>query len=188
MRSKHALVVAVLAAVLLSASATASTFVAYDSRGMVDNSQRIVQGRVIGLESFWNEDGRLIVTEATIRVSETLVGSSTSLLTVRVPGGKVGDVRVEASGFPTFQRGQEVILFLANSEQGDFQRIVGHQQGHFEVVERLDGVRLAVPQIDAGARLMMPSGARLPEPRSTELSEFKNRVRGLAERAGRIVN
>lgn len=188
MRSKRALVLAVLAALLLGTAAFASTFVAYDSRAMVDNSERVVQGRVIGVESFWNEDGRLIVTEATVRVSDTIVGTSTALVTVRVPGGTVNDLRVEAAGFPSFAAGQDVILFLSSSDRGNFQRVVGHQQGHFEVVERNDGVSLAVPQIDEGARLLTRSGARLPTPRSTELSEFKNRVRGLAERAGRIVN
>ena len=176
------------ALVLMSGAVSASTFVALNSRGMVENSDRVVQGRVIGQESFWNEDGRLIVTDVTIQVSETLIGQSSAQVTVRVPGGKVGDLLVVAEGFPSFEQGSEVILFLADSPEGDFQRIIGHQQGHFEVVDRLDGVRLAVPQIEEGTRLFTPSGRLQPQARSTELDEFKNLLRGLGATAGKIVN
>ncbi|REJ80730.1 MAG: hypothetical protein DWQ36_10845 [Acidobacteria bacterium] len=175
---------------LFSASASflsASTFVALESRELVAESQRVVQGRVLDLQSFWNEDGRMIFTEATVAVDETLVGAERATVVVRVPGGTVGDLRVEASGFPRFALGQEVILFLSPSADGRHHRVVGHQQGHFEVVRRDDGVRLAVPQIDEGARLLTRSGRPIDTPRSTELDAFKQAVLTLAGRPGPIV-
>lgn len=164
---------------LLSCAVGASTFVAFDSRAMVGESEQIVQGKVVELRSFWNEDGRVIVTEATVEVTETLLGSGASRVTVRVPGGQVGDFRVEATGFPVFERGQEVILFLQHDSRLGVERVVGHQQGHFEVVHRDDGVSLAVPMIE-DARLFTRDGRLAPAARSMELNTFKNRVRELA--------
>ena len=178
----------VLVGILLAPFASASTFVAIDSATLIERSDRVIEGRVVALESFWNENGRVIVTEAVIRISETILGAPTSELRVRVPGGTVGDFRVEASGFPKFAEGQHVLLFLEADASTGANTVVGHQQGHFEVVERLDGVSVAVPQIDEGASLFRPDGTLMRASQSTELGEFKSRVRNLARQTGRIVN
>ena len=63
----------------------------------------------------------------------------------------------------------EVILFLSADDSAQFSQIVGHQQGHVEVVTRQDGVILAVSRVDEGASLLAPSGQPLPAMPSTEL-------------------
>ena len=185
--SRHA-AAALLLGLLLPLAAFASTFVALDSAAMIERSERVIEGRVTALESFWNEDGRMVVTEAVIQVSETILGAPTSEVRVRVPGGVVGDFRVEASGFPKLSRGEHVLLFLQSDAAIGANTIVGHQQGHFEVVERLDGVSVAVPQIDEDASLFRPDGTLMRAVQSTELSEFKSRVKSLGRQTGRIVN
>ncbi len=168
----------IVAAALLATAASASTFVAMDSLELIENSDRVVEGEIIAITSFWDDSGRLIITEATVNVTDNIFGESTSsVVRVRTPGGRVGPLRVEAAGFPQFRQGQQVVLFLQVEEGRDFQRVVGFQQGHFEVVQRDDGVTLAVPQIDGNARYFHRNGARMAAPQSMELGEFKTLVR-----------
>jgi hypothetical protein len=165
----------------------ASTFVAMTAEELIEEADAVVQGRVIGLESKWDEQGRIIVTEAIVQVGETIAGVAPSQIVVRTPGGKVADLRVDAIGFPQLAEGEEVILFVKEYPGIQVSRIVGHQQGHFEVVTRLDGVTLAVPRMEEGVSFLTPSGKPLPAPRSTELGAFKGRVRAEAARIGKLV-
>jgi len=168
-----------------SLTAHASTFVAMTAEELIQQSDAIVQGQVVRLDSKWDRNGRIIVTEATIRVSDTIAGNARGQIVVQTPGGKVNDYRVEALGFPQLRQGEEVILFIKDDQTLQVSRIVGHQQGHFEVVKRLDGVTLAVPRIEHGASFLTPSGKSIPAPRSTEISAFKGRVRAEAARLGK---
>lgn len=177
-------VAAALAAVTLScATVHASTFVALTSEQLIVQSDAVIQGRVLSVESRWDDTGRIIISEARIMVSESLVGNAPSIVTVTTPGGEVGDLKVEAAGFPQFAKGEEVILFL--KQDGAMQRIVGHQQGHIEVVKRLDGVTLAVPQQEDGVALLTPSGKAVPVPASVTLDAFKANLRAQAARLGK---
>lgn len=166
----------------------ASTFVAMTPEELIRESDVVIQGTVIHLESSWDEEGRIIVTDATIQVSDAIVGEAPSLIVVRTPGGTVAGYQVEAQGFPELSLDEEVILFIKNDESIRANRIVGHQQGHFEVVERLDGVRLAVPRIEDEVSFFTPSGRVLPRPPSSELDAFRSRLRAEAVRIGRPVN
>jgi hypothetical protein len=172
----------------VSPPAEASLFLAMTPEELIEQSDAVVQGRVIHQQSRWDEQGRLIVTEATVRVDEFIVGKGPPVLKVRTFGGEVDGFHVEAVGFPRFNDGEEVILFLKRDEEIQASRIVGYQQGHFEVVERLDGVVLAVPRVEDGAGFFTPSGQFVPAPPSTELGTFKQRVRAEAARLGRSTN
>ena len=165
----------------------ASTFVAMSADELIEQSAAIVQGRVIRTNARWNDQGNMVVTDATVVVTDPIVGDPGAELIVQLPGGQVGDFLVEAHGFPQLSRGQEVILFLSQDPTTGTSRIVGHSQGHFEVVERLDGVTLAVPQMEDGVSFLTPSGQPLPPPASAELGVFKNSVRAQAARAGKPV-
>ena len=177
----------VLGMLFTAGLAGASTFVALDSSQLIEQSDRVVEGRVIAIESFWDEAGRLVVTEATVQVDETLVGRTESVVKVRTPGGTVGRFRVEAAGFPVLALDEKVILFLREEAQADYHRVVGFQQGHFEVVERNDGVKLAVPRIEGNGRYVTLDGRRLPAARSSELGQFKETVRAAAREMRKIV-
>jgi hypothetical protein len=173
---------AMLALALVATPVLSSTFVALESARLVGDSDTVVHGRVLGVESFWNEQGGIIVTEARVLVEEAILGAPESIVLVRTPGGSVGSFAVEAHGFPKLESGAEVILFLDAARADGTRRLVGHQQGHFGIVERLDGVRMAVPAIEEGVRFLLPSGRPMPEPQSLEVDELKNRIRSLADR------
>lgn len=179
-------IAALIAALCLAAMpAAAGTFIHMSSSELVAQSDAMIQGRVVQLDSFWSESGRLIVTEAAIEVEEALIGDVPPTVTVRTFGGEVGDVKVEAPGFPRFEQGERVLLYLQHEPADGSLRVLGYQQGHFRVVTRRDGVTLAVPQVDDGARLLDRFGRPGPEARSVEIETFKNSVRSLAQRHGR---
>lgn len=185
MKVRNLIPLGLLALVAGITTASASMFVAMTADQLIDEADAVVQGRVIRLESKWDEDGRIIVTDATVEVTEIVVGEAAPEIVVRTPGGKVADFRVEAIGFPQMYMGEEVILFVKADRATGGIRIVGHQQGHFEVVTRKDGVTLAVPRIEDDAAFLLPSGNPMPQPRSSELGAFKGRLRAEAARLGK---
>ena len=184
MRRTLAAVAASAMALAAAMPAMGSTFVALSGRQLVADAAAVVEGKVLSTHSFWGDSGRLIYTEAEVAVDAYLVGEAPAVVTVRVPGGRIGDFFVEAHGFPQLQAEQRVILFLQR-EEGHY-TILGHQQGHFEEVTRLDGVTLAVPQIDEGATLFTPRGRLAPAPQSVEIDTFRANVRELARSTGRL--
>lgn len=174
-----ALVVLVLAA----APSTASTFLAMSDVELVTQAEAVVQGRVISQRSLWDQTGTVIVTESVVRVQSVLVGEAPRFVTVKTAGGEVGDFAVEAAGFPKFHDRENVILFLQANADGT-SRVLGYQQGHFEVVKRKDGVRMAVPRTEDGGEFITRSGKLMSERPSMLLSAFKRGVRRIAREQG----
>ena len=166
---KKIAVTCVLAICLAALPAAASTFVALSGQQMLDQSHAIVQGKVIDLQSSWTESGRLIVTDVKIKVSDRLLGHTDRVIKVRTFGGEVGSMKVEAHGFPVFEKGSEVILFLGGMENGRYS-VLGYQQGHFRVVE--------------GVRFIEKSGRMAAAQRSVEIGAFKAAIRGAAAKRG----
>lgn len=173
---------------LVAAPLAASTFVAMTEDELISQSDMVIQGEVINIQSNWSQSGRIIVSDAIIRVDEVLVGDSPRVVRVRTIGGQVNDFVVESHGFPSFDEGERVILYLYEEPSDRSLRVLGYQQGYFRVVTRLDGVTLAVPQVDEEARLLRPDGTPVPVPRSVEIGAFKSRLLNAARRLGRADN
>lgn len=179
------LLLAVAALLVTAVPSGASTFVAMSQGELVGQADAVVKGRVVSQNSFWSESGRLIVTETQVEVESVLVGTAPSIVTVRTAGGQVGDVIVEAYGFPTFNDNERVILFLQGDEATPTSRVLGYQQGHFEIVTRLDGVTLAVPRVEDGARYLNTRGEMAREMVSMPLADFEAAILAEAARQGR---
>lgn len=159
--------------------ALASTFVAMDHTQLVDASDAVVVGQVTDVRSFWNDEATAIVTEASVVVTENLAGQAPGVVVVRTFGGQVGAVRIEAHGFPTFEKGQKLVLFLEDSNT--VARVVGYQQGQYRVVTRKsDGVEVAIPALDGGAHLVHLDGTVAPKPRAVTLDALRTTVREAA--------
>lgn len=112
---------------------------------LVTDADTIVHGSVVRRESRWDTSGRLIVTDVTLDVSETLKGEPAVRQTLRIAGGTVGEVTLTMSEVPEFRDGEDVIVFLAHDQVPS--RVVGLWQGKFtvegQVVER-GGRRLSL--------------------------------------------
>lgn len=178
--------IALFALVLLAAvPAWASTFLAMTPRDLVTESDAVVMGEVLQVHSFWSPSGRMIVTEAIVRVEERIAGTAASVLVLRTAGGTVEGFTVEAHGFPTFEKGQRLLLFVS---QGDPGEVVGYRQGQYRIVRDAAGVETAVPMLEPGVRLLSRDGRPAPRPVPVRLQELKSQIRAEAVRVGRIAN
>ena len=75
----------------------------------------IVVGRVVALESRWNDGRHGIETLVTLDVEQYLKGDLGTSVTVRTPGGQIGPYLSVMPGAPRFAEGDEVVLFLAGN-------------------------------------------------------------------------
>jgi hypothetical protein len=175
---------------VLAVPASGSTFLHMSRAELAAKANAVVTGEVLEVNSFWDEKGQIIVTEAMVRVEDNLVGDSASVVAVRTFGGTVDGFTVEAHGFPVFAEGDRVLLFLENDRRTpDAHRVLGFQEGHYRLVrEQKSGRELAVPTVDRGAHLLTADGRPAPTPRVVPLAELRTEIRQSARRAGRIVH
>lgn len=167
---------------LAAIPAAASMFLALDQEALVANSDAVVEGKVLRVESFWDPSGRVILSEAEVLVDEVIAGSGMDgIITVQTFGGQVGDYHVEAAGFPRFEQGERVVLFLNQREALDGSiRVTGFQLGHYRIFEQ-EGNTMAAPIIGDNAHFLR-DGREIPTPQPMPLSELKARVRSIETR------
>jgi hypothetical protein len=183
-------IVGVSFALLLAAMpAGASTFLHTSRAELTARAEAVVVGSVLEVESFWTQDGRVIVTEARVLVEEALVGEAPSVALVRTFGGTVNGFTIEAHGFPTFAEGERLLLFLEpDAAERGAHRVLGYQEGKYRMTRDKAGREIAVPTVDAGARLLTADGRPAPAPRAVALEALRQEVLELGRRAGRIVH
>lgn len=164
--------------------AGASTFLNMDQRELVQKSAAVVDGEVLQVHSFWDPKGRIIITEAIVKVSDSVVGNVGSAIVVRTFGGTVEGYTVQAHGFPTFQRGERLLLYLEPERNGAHQ-VTGYQLGQYRIVRDKAGAEVAVPTFDGAARLITRDGRAAAQPRALALDSLKNQIRTEAQSLGR---
>ena len=172
---------ALFALVVAAIPVGASTFVALSRGELVAQSNAIIEGEVLKVNSFWTRSGRMVVTEALVRVTETIAGNAPSVVAVRTFGGEVDGFRVEAHGFPKFEVGERVVLFLQDQPNGTAE-VTGYRQGHYRIVRDKAGVETAVPTLEAGVTLLRADGAPSARQKAVRLDELKQMVRADVER------
>jgi hypothetical protein len=174
-----AFAVAAACAIASAQSAGASTFLHSSLRELVRDADSIVTGRVISVESFWNADGTVIVSEATVFVDEQMAGSGPTVEKVRTFGGTVNGYTVDAHGFPVFAAGDRLLLFLTRQDDGS-SRVLGYQEGHYRLAFDRGGVERAYPTVDAGARWFAADGREAAPSSPRTLDAFRAQVRAIA--------
>jgi len=98
----------------------------------------ILIGKVKDMESRWNKEKTLIYTYVTVSVTKyikrILEMEEPKEITVKIPGGEVGDIALKVSDTPEFMEGEEVFLFLRLEELPIF-RVAGLFQGKYTIEE-----------------------------------------------------
>ena len=179
-----------LAAVVLvvaGAAVEASTFLAMTRDELVAGSAAVVDARVTQVKSFWNRERTAILTEALVRVDDVIVGEAPGFVKVRTFGGTVGRLRIDAPGFPTFERGQRLLLFLYVEPADGSVRVQGYRMGQYRIETAADGVERAVPMADEGMLLLRRDGKVAERPQTVALDAMKAGLRVIGERQGRVV-
>ncbi|MFE8597064.1 hypothetical protein [Archangium violaceum] len=168
---------------LLSQAASATTMLRADLPELAQTSDAIVHGTVRRVESRWSGDGRRIITDVEIQVTEALKGQAGGTVLVSQPGGRVGDIGQRVSGLATFTPGEEVVVFLVQHGKRAF-RVSGMVQGKYQVQRSEDGKSaMAVPE-PTGDVLLLDRDSRQPTPssqRSMSLPELKAAIRTALE-------
>lgn len=170
-------VLAALSAVAAAPPVEASTFIAMSTSDLVKSSSAVVEGEVFSLASRWTADGRIIVTDASVRVWDTLAGKASEVVQVKTFGGTVDGFTVDAIGFPEFTLGERVLLFLEPDTEAGRLRVNGYQQGLYRIVSRPDGVETAVPSVDHGVQLLSSTGARVAPLPAMRLDDLRQLIR-----------
>ncbi|HYO70939.1 MAG TPA: hypothetical protein VEU33_33150 [Archangium sp.] len=168
---------------LLSLAASATTMLRADLPELAHTSDAIVHGTVRRVESRWSGDGRRIITDVEIQVTEALKGQAGGTVLVTQPGGRVGDIGQRVSGLAAFTPGEEVVVFLERHGRQAF-RVSGMVQGKYQVQRSEDGKSaMAVPE-PTGDVLLLDRDSRQPTPssqRSMSLPELKAAIRTALE-------
>ena len=121
------------AALLVTALPALATQIIRESpQQLAKDSQLIVDGKVSGVRSYWNDDHSKILTETTVAVGKTHKGAGSSNVRVLQLGGVVGNVRQTAHGALAWKRGEEVLLFLEPAMPGTYQ-VAGFSQGKYTI-------------------------------------------------------
>jgi hypothetical protein len=167
--------VALTALLAVCLPASASLFWSMSQDELIDASDTIVVGRVLETRSFWNSQRTAVLTEALVAVEESVAGEPPASIPVYTLGGEIGGYTYVAVGAPRFRPGERFLLFLRTDRKGAF-RVVGLEQGQYEVVATDAGAELAVPRADA--HHLVAKGGRAASPlRPLKLDALRQRVR-----------
>ncbi|MHB0975637.1 MAG: IPT/TIG domain-containing protein [Candidatus Aquicultorales bacterium] len=97
-------------------------------------SSMTVLGKVTAVESIWNEGHTTINSFVTLSVEERIDGEAgPPTVTIKVPGGKVGEERVVVSDMPVFEKGERTLVFLREEANGMY-AVAGARLGKKTVV------------------------------------------------------
>jgi hypothetical protein len=172
---------AVCALVALSAvPVAATTFVRMTDEALVDASPVAAVVRVEAREA---APGGQAATDYRVRVEEVLKGQAAEQLTVRVPGGGSGPVRLKIYGAPSFRPGERALVLIEQGADGTW-RIPHLFLGAFHEVKAGEG-RLAVRNLSevSEARVVAPGEMTVGDPEREPVRDFDAFSRWIAARA-----
>ncbi len=103
-----------------------------DVEDLTVRAQRILAGTVKGSQSHWNSERTAIYTDIAVSVEREIKGcSGQKEILVKVPGGIVGEIAMQASTAPTFENGERALLFLEREDEAF--RVLGGFQGKLTI-------------------------------------------------------
>ncbi len=176
-RTTHARKVLCCAALLLAIGGTAeaTTLARMSVEQMSQVAQVIVRARCVENTTLW--DAGEIWTLTSFEVEDVWRGSPPARITVRLLGGRVGNLTSNVSGVPRFRPGEEVVLFLERTRRGDFS-VVSWEQGTFRISREIASGRNNVTQDTASFATFDPATRRFEARgiRNTPLEAFRARV------------
>ncbi len=149
-------------------SSLATTVVRLSLDDMVRKAQSIVHGKVHSRSTHWSTNGKLILTTYTMDVEETIKGPVSKSVELTTIGGKIGDLTLYVSGMPSFETGEEAVVFIENS--GGYSVFVGLSQGKFSVKNG--------EVANSVAALTFPDGKEASPPLKMRVEDFMRQIQG----------
>ena len=149
-------VCACVAAYLTAVTVLASVDPPVDVDAAAKGAAKVVAVTVTDVHSDYgvNDFGdRLILSQVSFRVDETMKGSREATGVVTLEGGTVGDVTLDVSDMPRMEKGQRAVLFLTNSRAGGqvpYRRGAGVLK--LDADDRVPGTDLTLDEIRAAVK------------------------------------
>ncbi len=195
-RGRRAAIAAGLLAVFaaLSVSPVHARVLYLDDETKTELADVVIEGRVEAVDASLMRNGTTVQTSITFLVQDTLKGrlNKQSYLSLTLPGGRVGDHATFITELPTFEQGEDVVLFLVEVEGGGYATVGGFQSKVLIVTDAKTGDRYvaknrvpntANPPARPGAA---PSAKTAEETVAQEqslipLDEFKEKIRAVVK-------
>ena len=92
----------------------ASLLRAMDVIELARTADRIVIGKVVGVNAAWDLQHRRILSTIDVDIEESWKGAAegSARITIVQPGGRVGELEMTVQGMPSFVAGERSLLFL----------------------------------------------------------------------------
>ena len=179
-RSKAGVFSLAVVSIILScgSSALSTTFVVASDDTLIIEARAIVRGKVLSVTSQLDAEQDRVFTYVTLRVNEILKGQILGRkITIKEPGGEVGNRGSLVFGTPQFSRGEKVLLYLDTWADGSL-RVHQMFLGRFSIVPEAGTGKLVVTRNtpDIGVD-MMDQTASAPVTNMMELSKYTEMVR-----------
>ena len=172
--------------VVCTVDARGTTLTRMSVEGMTSVAGYVVLGTCLWVESHWTEDGKQILTYITLTNTQSLKGNIQGDVTFVQLGGRVGNQVMKIVGAPTFELGEEMIVFL--TEMPSSTRLVystdlwllGLEQGKWKIV-RDPTTKTAIATVTTGAARIIDSPAQRADTRLL-LADLIARIRAAVKR------
>jgi len=106
---------------LLTCSGAGAVMVPLTTADLTGHATLVIAGTVESVKSLPPDGRNIIYSEAEVRVGDTVVGAPASdKVTVRYMGGTYNGLGYVVEDQPTFEAGEEVVLFLAPADGAYF--------------------------------------------------------------------
>lgn len=140
---RNAFLAFVLASLALSwpMGASVARHVAFDQK--VDEAESIVFGKCLDTQSSFDPSGKWIITRARFQVEKSIKGNAGSTVEVMLPGGTVNGIHQETVGVPSYEKGDERVLFVKRGKLGA--SVLYLDQGSYAVQQDSSGRRSVAP-------------------------------------------
>ncbi|HVR40164.1 MAG TPA: hypothetical protein VMU84_13800 [Thermoanaerobaculia bacterium] len=173
MTSKTSLFALALLLGTTSAEATLARVVSFDEK--VESSNTIFIGRCTKTESRWDDQHRWILTSSTFAVEKSWKGATVNELTIVTPGGVVDGIHQDSIGIPTFNKGDENVVFVRNTDVGP--TVSFASQGAYVVAKDEHGDRIVQPMPSQAVIIDTQRGVAVAPEEPRTLAQFETEVR-----------
>jgi hypothetical protein len=160
-----------LVILLIATSSYATTVQRLGLEDLVKKAHTIVVGRVTNSRTYWSSNRKLIFTNYTIQVDESIKGQAGRSVEVTTIGGKLDGVELHVAGMPSFRTGENAVVFV--EESAGYQTVLGLSQGKFTVTNG--------EVTNSVGDLSFPDG-RPGRPTRMPLQDFKDQIRRFLSR------
>ncbi|MDY0042202.1 MAG: hypothetical protein RBS57_17970 [Desulforhabdus sp.] len=98
---------------ILTAATASAVMMALTTDEITKSSDIVIRGTVQRVESYWSDDGKSIMSRATVLVIEKIRGRIVPhQVVVEYAGGEIGDLGYRVSDSVSFEEGEDTLLFL----------------------------------------------------------------------------